>query len=178
MGGKMKINIGSGKKELMGFTSCDKSPKVKPDIVMDLEKPFPLEDNSVSDVVGNHILEHIYNFIPLMKEIHRVCKKGAILKFKVPFYLSSGAFTDASHCRFFTPFTFNDLISEEFAYEFGTEGMFKINKVKLIYGIGIARKVNWFMNPLINLSHRFYCKLLAGIIPAAEIEFELEVIKE
>ena len=124
--------MGCGKKHLPNYVNCDKSFEVKPDAVVDLEKRLPFDDNSVDEIVGDHILEHIHNFIPLMHELHRVCKNNAILKFSVPFYLSVGAFSDASHCRFFTPFSFNDLISEEFAYEFGTEGMFKIKKVKLI----------------------------------------------
>jgi len=172
-----KLNIGSGKKELIGFISCDASKDVNPDVVVDLEERLPFKDNTFDEVIGNHILEHIHNFIPLMKELHRICINKAILKFSVPFYLSVGAFTDVTHCRFFTPFTFNDLISKEFAYEFGTEGMFKINKVKLIYGTGFAKKINWFMNPLINLSHRVYCKLFAGILPASDIEYELEITK-
>jgi len=172
-----KLNLGCGKKYLEGYFNCDKSFEVTPDIVLNLENPLPFQSNTIKEVVGDHILEHIHNFVPLMKELHRICKDKALLKFKVPFYLSVGAFSDSTHVRFFTPFTFNDLISAEFAYEFETEGMFKIKKVRLIYGSGIASKINWFMNPLINLNHRVYCKLFAGIIPASEIEFELEVKK-
>ena len=173
----MKINIGCGKKHLQNYINCDRYEEVKPDRIVDLEGKLPFKENSIDEVMGNHILEHIHNFIPLMHELHRVCKNGAVLKFKVPFYLSVGAFSDATHCRFFTPFTFDDFTSEEFAYEFKSEGMFKIKKVKLIYGIGFARRLNWLINPLLNLSHRVYCKLFAGIFPAAEIEFEIEVIK-
>lgn len=173
----MKINIGCGKKHLKNFINCDKSLEVNPDKIVDLEKPLPFQDNTIDEVVGNHILEHVQNFIPLMRELNRICKNKAILKFRVPFYLSSGAFNDVTHIRFFTPFTFADLTSDEFAYEFGTQGMFQVKKVKLIYGTGFARKVNWFMNPLINLSHRVYCKLFAGQIPASDIEFELIITK-
>jgi len=173
----MKLNLGCGKKKLEGYVNCDLSKEVSPDVVLDLEKPLPFKTNSVDEIVGNHILEHISRFIPLLHELHRICKNKSLLNFKVPFYLSVGAFNDPTHVRFFTPFTFKEILSDEFGYEFGTTGMFKEKRVKISYGIGFAKKINWFMDPLINLNHRLYCKIMAGVLPAAEIEFGLEVIK-
>lgn len=172
------LNIGCGRTHLPGYLNCDKSKEVNPGRVIDLEKPLPFEDNSIERIRGDHILEHIHNFIPLMHELHRICVKESLLKFKVPFYASVGAFDDPTHVRFFSPFTFNYFTENDFSYEMGVqEPLFKINKVKLHYGIGTAKKLNWIINPLLNLSHRVYCKLFAWILPAAEIEYELEVLK-
>ena len=172
-----KLNLGCGMKKIEGYLNCDISKEVEPDKLVDLENKLPFKDNSIRGVVGNHILEHITNFILLMRELHRICKGGAILKFKVPFYLSVGAFSDPTHVRFFTPFTFHDLVNKEFEHEFKLGDMFKINKVKIMYAFQNKKIVNFFINPIINLSHRCYCKFFAGIFPAAEIEFELEVVK-
>lgn len=175
----MKINIGCGKKKLRGYINCDREKSVNPDRVVDLEKEFPFKDNSVGEVIGNHVIECIHNFIPLMHELRRICKNGALLKFKVPFYSSVGAFSDPLHVRFFTPFTFDYFTKcDELLYEAKSRrGMFKINKVKLHFGIGSAKKFNFLIDPLLNLNHRFYCRTLAWVCPAAEIEFEIEVVK-
>ena len=175
---KVKLNLGCGNTHLQGYVNCDKSKEVNPDKVVDLERKLPFKDNSIDEVIGNHILEHVFHFIPLMHELHRICKEGAILKFVVPFYASMGAFDDPTHVRFFSPFTFNYFTNNEFSYEMGArKGLFKIKKVELNYGIGTAKKLNFLINPLLNLSHRFYCKVFAWILPAAEIKFELEVVK-
>ena len=173
-----KLNIGCGKKKIKGYINCDKAKEVNPDKVVDLEKKLPFKENSIDEVIGDHILEHIYKFIPLMHELHRICKPGAILNFTVPFYASMGAFDDPTHVRFFSPFTFDYFTDNEFSYEMGVrKGLFKIKKVELNYGVRLARRLNFLINSLLNLNHRVYCKLLAGILPAAEIKFELEVVK-
>ena len=55
--------------------------------------------------------------------------------------------------------------------------MFEIQKVKINFSAGRTSKLNFLFNPIININHTFYCKFLAGINPASEIEFELKVIK-
>lgn len=174
-----KLNLGCGKKHLKGYINCDISPEVKPDKIVDLEKKLPFRDNSIDEVLGNHVIECVRNFIPLMHELRRICKNGALLKFKVPFYSSVGAFSDPLHVRFLTPFTFDYFTKcDELLYETNSkQGMFKINKVRLHFGIGSAQKFNFLIDPLLNLNHRLYCRIFAGICPAAEIEFEIEVVK-
>jgi len=78
----MKLNLGCGRKKIKGYLNCDISKEVSPDKVVDLERKLPFKDNSVDEIVANHVLTHIKNFVPLMHEIHRICKNGAILKFK------------------------------------------------------------------------------------------------
>ena len=90
----MKINIGCGKKKLEGYLNCDISKEVKPDKIIDLEKPLSFKDNSIDEVVGNHIIECVHNFIPLMHELRRICRNGALLKFRVLFYSYVGAYSD------------------------------------------------------------------------------------
>ena len=77
-----KLNLGCGFKKLDGFLNIDINPKVEPDKVIDLEKgKLPFKDNSVEHVTANYIFEYIgEGFLPLMKEIYRVCEPGAILE--------------------------------------------------------------------------------------------------
>ena len=174
----MKLHLGCGNDRKEGYINCDISPEVKPDKVLDLEKKLPFKDNSVEEIVGNHVLEHVNNFKSLMHELHRISKKNAKLKFKVPFYTSWGQFNDPTHVRFFTPWTFSYFEKGNYSHEVGTQkSMFKVEKVKINFGVGSSKKLNWLFNPLLNLNHRVYCRFFAWIFPASEIEFELRVLK-
>jgi hypothetical protein len=174
----IKINIGAGNDWRKNYLNCDKYLLKKTDLVVDLEKPLPWIDNSINEVLAYHVLEHITNFIPLMHEIHRVCMPGAKVHVKTPFYSAWGQYNDPTHVRFFTPYTFNYFTAGNYSHEVGCDkDMFKVNKVSLHFGIGSSAKLNFLFNPLLNLSHKVYCRFFAWIFPCAEIEFELEVCK-
>ncbi|MBR9706713.1 methyltransferase domain-containing protein [Candidatus Pacearchaeota archaeon] len=175
----MKLHLGCGIDKKAGYVNIDRSDQVNPDLVWDLEEtPLPFEDNSITEVVANHVFEHLYNFVPLMHDLRRICVPGAKIKIKVPFYSTWGQYNDPTHVRFFSPFTFNYFQKGNYSHEVECkDNMFKINKVKINFGIGRASKLNWIMNPIINLHHAFYCRFAAWIIPSSEIEFELEVLK-
>ena len=68
---------------------------------------MPFKDNEIDEVLAEHVFEHIRNFTGLMHELRRVCKNNAKIKIRVPFYNSCEQFTDPTHVRFFTPFTFD-----------------------------------------------------------------------
>jgi len=176
----MKIHLGCGNDYKEGYVNIDLSKEVKPDKVWDLEKtPLPFKENFVEEVLANHVLEHIRNFIPLMHDLHRICKSGALIKIRTPFYSTWGQYNDPTHVRFFSPFTFNYFSSwKNYAHQVGAKKeMFEIKKVKINFGIGRAKKLNWIFNPLINFNHAFYCRFFAWILPASEMEYELKVLK-
>ena len=176
----MKLNLGCGNDKRKGYVNVDASKQVNPDKVWDLEKtPLPFKDNSIDEIMAFHVLEHIHNFIPLMHEFHRICKPGALLRIRTPFYSTWGQFNDPTHVRFFSPSTFNYFNKwKNYSHQVGAEReMFRARKIKINFGIGRAKILNWFMNPIINLSQEFYCRFFAFIIPASEMQYELIVVK-
>lgn len=175
----MKLNLGCGRSKKLGYVNVDFSKDVKPDKVWNLEKtPLPFKENSVDEILAYHVLEHVHNFIPLMHEFRRICKKGARIRIKTPFYSTWGQFNDPTHVRFFSPFTFNYFKKGTYSHQVDVkEDVFDVKKVKINFGIGRAKILNWLFNPLINLNHEFYCRFFAWILPASEIEYELEVLK-
>lgn len=178
----MKLHLGCGRNKLKGYLNCDISRDVRPDKILDLEKKLPFKDDTVDEILIEHVLEHIRNFIPLMHEFYRVCKKGAKIIIKVPFYLSCEQNSDSTHVRSFSPFSFDYFDADSrigiYSHEVGArKTLFKVNNVKINYGVGRVRRLNWIFNPLINLNHMFYCKFFAGILTASEIQFKLEVLK-
>jgi len=174
----MKLHLGCGNDYKEGYINCDWTDKVKVDKIIDLEKPLPFKDNSVNEIIAYHVLEHINNFIPLMHELYRICKKEAIIKIKTPFYSAWGQFNDPTHVRFFTPYTFDYFKLSNYSHEIGCEeDMFYITKVEINFGIGTSSKLNKIINPIVNLSHKIYCRFFAWIFPCAEIYYELKVVK-
>ena len=185
----MKIlDIGCGNSKIKAESPNDKVigidiAKLKGvNIVHDLEKtPLPFKNDEFDAVVSHHVLEHIRNFIPLMNDIWRITKKEGIVRIKTPFYSSWGQFNDPTHVRFFTPFTFSyfegDNIYSHEVKKIGKKINFKVEKVRINFGIGKSSIMNRVFNPILNINHRFYCRFFAWIFPAAEIEFVLRVVK-
>ena len=174
-----KINLGCGNDYKPCYINCDWTDKVKVDKVVDLEKPLEMfGKDTASLVIGNHVLEHIKNFVPLMHELHRICKPGATIKIKTPFYSAWGQFNDPTHVRFFTPYTFDYFKKNNYSHEVGCdEDMFEVEKVRINFGIGTSSKLNFIKNPIVNFNHKIYCRFFAWIFPCSEIEYKLRVLK-
>lgn len=175
----MKLHIGCGNDYKKGYVNLDGSKEVKPDVVWNLEKtPLPFKKEQFEEVLANHVMEHITNFIPLIHELHRITKKNGKIIIRTPFYSSWGQFNDPTHVRFFSPWTFTYFNKGNYSHEVKTKGnMFLMKKVKINFGVGSSKKMNWFFNPLINLNQRVYCRFFSWIFPAAEIYYELQVLK-
>ncbi len=103
-----RLNLGCGFDYDHNFTNIDSDDKqFKVDLKLDLETAkLPYEDNSVEIVKCLHILEHIQNFVALMKEIWRVLKPDGILYIRVPEFGCAAAVADPTHVRFFVPESF------------------------------------------------------------------------
>lgn len=95
----MKINLGSGKTALEGYLGID-IVDFGNNMVWDVSKGLPFEDNSLDEVYASHFLEHSTDLISLMNEIWRVLKKDGVLKIVVPHINNPRAFV-ANHNYFF-----------------------------------------------------------------------------
>ena len=175
----MKLNIGCGNSKKKDYINCDISADVKPDKIVDLEKKLPFKDNSVDEIILEHVLEHVKDLVGAMRELRRICKNGARIYVRVPFYASWSQFTDPTHVRFFTPRTFDYFQKGNLSHEVGAgkEDLFKVEKVKITMFFGGMSFLNPLINPLINLNQRAYCRFFAWVFPASEIYYELAVKK-
>lgn len=104
---KMIVDLGCGTNKTSGAIGIDWVHYPGVNIVSDLEYSLPLRSNSIDALHASHILEHINNLIPLMEEIYRVCKPGALVYITVPYFTYEGAFRDPTHVRFFSEVTFS-----------------------------------------------------------------------
>jgi SAM-dependent methyltransferase len=106
----VKLNLGCGQNRMEGYVNTDREPAAEPDVVMDLEEfPWPFEDDSVDEVVANHVLEHVGAtadvFIGVMQELYRVCRGGALIRIAVPHPRHNFFLDDPTHVRAITPHT-------------------------------------------------------------------------
>ena len=175
----MKIlDIGCGNHKVKDAIGLDQVKIEGVDIVHDLNKiPYPFKDNSFDIVYANQVLEHLE--MPLDKilgELCRICKPEGRIKILVPHALSVGAFSDPTHRKFFTYFTFDYFGSNEQSYYSKVRA--RIIKRKFFYLTGrlsskLLRPLQW----IINRMPKIYSHFFAFIFPISTLYFELEPIK-
>ncbi|MBU4347363.1 methyltransferase domain-containing protein [Patescibacteria group bacterium] len=127
-----KLNLGCGEQKISGFIGVDRVKTSSVDVVHDLNKfPYPFKNNSISEILMDNVLEHLDDTIKVMEEMYRICKNEAIIKIYVPYYKSSGAFTDPTHKHFFTENSFQ-YFEKNHSYHFYTKTNIEIIKKELI----------------------------------------------
>ena len=177
----IRLNIGCGIVKLPGYLNCDLSPEVNPDKVVDLEKELPFKTNSVDKIVAHHVIEHVQNVIPLLKDMYRVCKNGALIDTSVPHYANAAAWSDLTHVHAFA-YTSLDYVEynpqvkhsvgKTQAHEYG-KMRFKFKRKELKFNKTFTRLG---FRVLANKAPNIYEAFFANIFPANEILFVLEVV--
>jgi glycosyltransferase involved in cell wall biosynthesis len=102
----LKLNLGCGANHLEGFVNVDKFGS--PDVQCDLEKfPWQWNDNSVSGIVLDNVLEHLGSttdiYLGIFKEIYRICLPNARISISVPHPRHDDFINDPTHIRAVTP---------------------------------------------------------------------------
>lgn len=161
-----KLNLGCGPRKIDDFLGIDKVKLPSVDIVHDLNIiPYPFEDNQIDEIFCSHILEHLTDFNRVMEELYRICKSGAIIKVRGPYYKSHLAYGDSTHKHFFTENSFN-YFNDAHPFNYYSTARFEVIKKELIsHG---KKKLIPFK--------KFFNIFLWNIFD--EIYFELMVIKE
>jgi predicted SAM-dependent methyltransferase len=83
---KYKLHIGCGHNRLHGWINIDMDENLKSDIVLDVTKGLPFQDNSISCIHSEDFIEHISlddgKFF--LKECFRVLKPDGVLRIVTP----------------------------------------------------------------------------------------------
>jgi ubiquinone/menaquinone biosynthesis C-methylase UbiE len=114
----LKLDIGCGANKKEGFTGVDQYKMAGVDIVCDLRKKWPFEDNSVDEVHCSHFIEHLTNLggawerVKFFNELHRVLKPGAQATIILPHWASNRFYGDPTHKEPFSEMGFYYLSKE------------------------------------------------------------------
>ena len=131
-----KLNFGSGKDIKEGWDNLDIIPWEGVNIVRDMKRGIPRNDDYYTEVLARYSLTQIRDnedFKFVMNEVHRVLKKDGVFKIIVPDASQqySASFNDPMDCRYFTSYTFdyfniNHYRWKEFNYGFNPWKILKI----------------------------------------------------
>ncbi|MFJ4195320.1 class I SAM-dependent methyltransferase [Pseudomonas sp. NPDC089534] len=101
----MKLDVGCGPKCLPGFVGVDRFPLPGVQVIADLDKPLPFENDSVEVVHAAHSLEHVSDLMFTMRELYRVCKHRAQVCIVVPYYEQKLNLANPYHLQVFNEHT-------------------------------------------------------------------------
>lgn len=177
------LNLGCGKKKSDNHFGIDINPRSDADLIYDVNKtPWPLEDNQFEEVICASIIEHLENFYGVMEEIWRISKNGALVYISIPHYSDTAAFTDPTHKKYFTTYSF-DVLTKDTEWQYYTKARYKIRNFNVKF---LRLYKHLFIEALINLSIRIdalrfirkgWENYFSFIIRAKSIDIVLEVKK-
>lgn len=166
--GPVKINLGCGRKYLEGYVNCDVLEHVRADAHFDLETmPYPLESDSAHEILLDNVLEHLDDIPAVMRELHRILRRGGILKIWVPYGKSDWALQDPTHRHYFTE-TSMDYFGEDHPYGYYSEFKFQVRQAVLFVDNDTLRHRCRNLIPFRNVLRFFLTNMYDGIY------FELE----
>jgi SAM-dependent methyltransferase len=106
-GRPIRLNLGVGRRPRDSYVGLDWIEMPGVDVVADLNEPLTdLPPNSVEAIYTHHTFEHVVNFLPLLKEIHRVVIPDGRVEVVVPHFSNPYGYSDPTHVRFFGLYSF------------------------------------------------------------------------
>ena len=103
---KVMVELGCGSTKQNGFIGVDRFDLEGVDIVADMNKRLPFNDNSVDVIYSSHAIEHLDSIDHVMSEIWRICKNNAICIIIVPYFNNYGNLGNHYHKLQFNEHTF------------------------------------------------------------------------
>ena len=170
-----KLNVGCGRDIKKGWINLDRCDLPGVDIVHDIENiPLPFDNDEFDSILCWDIFEHV-DFIPVLREIHRILKKGGDLVIRVPHFTSRRNYIDPTHKRTFSVKTFEHFVKDSFT---GREYYFDFHFDKIAYTKINFEKgfylYNYLVEPLVNANKQvkgiiYEATFLSRLFPAESI---------
>ena len=157
---------------MSGFFGVDRYPCESADILCDISRPLPFNDNSVDEIYLDNVVEHIFDIPSLMKELVRICRNGAIITIITPHFTSLSSWKDPTHVHHLSYFSF-DHFGKPSTLHYTGGGVRLINR-NLSFGgsiFGLLGRLFFSIGP------EWYERHVCFIFRASTLTFCLEVTK-
>lgn len=103
----MRLNLGCGRRPMDGYVNVDRRQLGGTDVIADLDCGWPFADATIEEIQAWHVFEHVLDPCHFMTEAHRVLGQNGKLVIVSPVFTHVSAFTDPTHRRFCTPWTWD-----------------------------------------------------------------------
>jgi SAM-dependent methyltransferase len=165
-----KLDVGCGPQCLPDAVGIDLFAMKGVDHVHDVNQaPWPLESGRFEYIRCMHAIEHFSSVHTVAREMHRVCKDGAIIDFITPHYSSYASWGDPTHVHHFA------LASLPLLFEQATgPGTYEVLENKLKFTGSATDIFGWL---IYKLSPRKYEKKFAWMFPCNEIHTKIRIRK-
>lgn len=174
--GPRKLNLGSGTDIRPGYVNLDVAALPGVDVVHDLaELPLPFDTAAFDEVLCKDILEHL-DYVPVLRELHRVLAPGGRLVVEAPHFTSPAVYIDPTHRTAFSIETLDFFCrngrfgSRAYYFDFEFDA---IESARIVFHRYRWQPWNYLVEPLVNRSpgaQRFYEETaLARLFPAANV---------
>ncbi len=166
----MKLDVGCGSHCLPDAVGIDMFSFVGVEHVHDVNQaPWPLESNRFEFIRCQHAIEHFSSVHTVAREMHRVCKNGAVVELITPHYSSYASWGDPTHVHHFAlgsiPILFTQAVGEN---------GFEVIENKLTFTGSVSDLLGWL---IYKMSPRKYEKHWAWISPANEVHTKIRIRK-
>lgn len=180
---RKKLNLGCGTDIKKGWVNLDSAALAGVDVVHTIEQlPLPFADNEFDEILAKDVLEHVA-YIPVLKDVCRILKKGGTLTIRVPHFTSKNNFIDPTHKKLFSVNTWDFFAAQTltrtkhiekekryyFDFSFAKIASRRITFEKSSRVFFYNRFAEWFFNYTPRMQQFYESTFLSRLFPAENI---------
>lgn len=160
----MIVELGCGKnKRFSNSIGVDINPESGADIIHDINEGLPFIDECVDIITSSHFMEHVKDFGFVMRECHRVLKKGGILEFTVPYHSNHRSYFPHHVHPGFSWISMVDYFNLCEQYD-GIKFRLMVNRIVTSKGL-----LGNIIDMLVNYKPYLYDRFLSFVFPSSEL---------
>jgi SAM-dependent methyltransferase len=169
-----ELNLGCGTKRRDACLNVDRSARVNPDLVWDLDQfPYPLPDSRFRRIHAGDVVEHLEDIPKFMSEVFRLLEPGGLVEITTPHFSCANSYTDPTHKHHLGYFSF-DCFTAGNELNFYSDARFEIVERQIVFEQNL---VNRFVRRFASAYPGAYEQRLAWMFPAWFLIFRLGALK-